>query len=65
MKIKLPLIVVSFLFLIQTLSATIIRVPEDYSTIQSAIDAAISGDTVLVAPNTYYENIYYPDCNKW
>ncbi|MBN1414339.1 MAG: right-handed parallel beta-helix repeat-containing protein [Bacteroidales bacterium] len=32
-------------------------VPDHYSTIQDAIDNSISGDTVLVNPGIYYENI--------
>ena len=35
----------------------IINVPGDYSTIQAAINGASSGDTILVAPNVYYERI--------
>ena len=37
--------------------STIINVPADYSTIQQGIDAGQDGDTVLVQPGTYYENI--------
>ncbi len=38
---------------------TLIHVPADYSSIQAGINAASDGDTVLVAENTYYENINF------
>ncbi|MFC2088159.1 T9SS type A sorting domain-containing protein [Calditrichota bacterium] len=37
--------------------ANIIHVPTDQPTIQAGINAAVNGDTVLVADSTYYENI--------
>ncbi len=35
----------------------VIRVPSDFSSIQSAVDSARSGDLILVAPGTYHEAV--------
>jgi len=42
-------------------SAATIYVPDDYATIQAAVDAASTGDTIIVKDGTYSENV---DVNK-
>ncbi len=39
--------------------ATIINVPDDYPSIQEGIDVSVNGDTVLVQPEIYVENINF------
>jgi len=54
---------IQFLFTIllasQLLIGQVIHIPNDYSTIQEGIDAADPGETVLVDPGTYVENINF------
>ena len=57
---KLNIISMTFAFLAWSLaSATIINVPDDYPAIQEGINASTDGDTVLVQPGTYVENINF------
>ncbi len=57
------LILLFLISIIQVSIAQIITVKQDgtgdYTTIQQAVDASIDGDTVLVYPGTYFENINY------
>ena len=48
-------------FVASSASATVLDVPDGFATIQSAIDAASNGDTVLVSDGNYLENITFLD----
>jgi len=57
----LTILIVAVIFL--SASATIINIPDDYPTIQQGIDVSSDGDTVLVQPDTYVENINFDGHN--
>jgi len=57
---KIFILITAYLvFVVLTVSATIINIPADLSSIQMGINASLDGDTVLVHPGTYSENINF------
>jgi len=52
-------VMIIFLSWFLALSANIILVPQDQPGIQAGINAAVNGDTVLVADSIYFENINF------
>jgi hypothetical protein len=61
--IKITAVLIIVILCLPSARSTIINVPADYSTIQAGIDASSDGDTVLVQPGTYIENINFDGHN--
>ena len=60
MKIVMIVLCLIFVLFVTTcLYSTIINIPSDQPTIQAGINVSSNGDTVLVQPGTYVENINY------
>jgi len=49
--------IISISFYILPVSAKTLRVPQNYPTIQAAVDVAKRGDEIEVSPGVYYENV--------
>lgn len=60
-RAKISAILIGLLILILTVGgeARIRRVPGEYATIQEGINDCSGGDTLLVSPGTYYENLNF------
>ena len=63
LKIIILAIIVCIFAASTAVHATIINIPDDYSTIQEGIDASSNGDTVLVQSGDYIENIDFDGNN--
>ncbi|MEW6609191.1 MAG: hypothetical protein AB1414_17400 [bacterium] len=65
MKKIIGLVVVGMVFLTQEARAADLYVPGDYTTIQAAINAAGSGERIIVSAGTYNEAIYINKNLTW
>lgn len=54
---NLTVFFITLLFACSNLTGAVLSVPQDYNSIQQAIDSAVDFDTVLVDSGVYYENI--------
>ncbi|MBI4647097.1 MAG: T9SS type A sorting domain-containing protein [Bacteroidia bacterium] len=57
--VEIKLLLIFYFIRFNCYSQSIIYVPDDQQTIQTAIDTVSDGDTVIVRPGTYYENINF------
>ncbi len=55
----IPVFLLTIFFSLHTLQAEIYHVPAQYNTIQTAYNNCNSGDTILVAPGSYEENLVF------
>ena len=58
-RLIIVLVLCSFCLCCSLLNSTIINIPADQPTIQAGIDVSVNGDTILVQPGTYFENLNY------
>ena len=62
-SITKSLILIALNFLLSPAMAQIFCVPDDFPTIQSAVDATTDGCRIIISPGTYYENIKLKGAN--
>lgn len=60
MKTSLILFLTFLIFSFSFAYAALRYVPSEYATIQSALSVCVSGDSVIVAPGIYMENLVWP-----
>lgn len=51
------LLAMTFISAMPAIATNVLNVPSSYPTIQAAINGSVNGDTVVVGPGTYFENI--------
>ena len=57
MRAGIALLIIISIAVLSSAYGNVIIIPDDYNTIQAGLDASQDGDTVIVQPGVYYENI--------